>query len=199
MRTRAIGLVSAALVVGGLLAASPVAVGAAPLSGQPFSAYGSGAAVITNALTVGTTTVANAEAAFSGGVVNSQGLTAAVNNELGINVAAPTPGKNALGRGTGLELGVVTATPQPTTVNQVLLTGLALATAPPPSGLVTRDIPLDLNPVAFASSLRGQAQAIYDRAECRVVDGLGLAPQAAGEGHRVEICLLYTSPSPRDS
>ncbi|MEO7836964.1 MAG: hypothetical protein ABIS21_04925 [Acidimicrobiales bacterium] len=165
--------------VGGLLAASPASVSAAPLSGQPFSAYGSGAAVITNALTLGTTTVANTEAAFSGGAVNSQGLNAPITNELGINVAPVTAGKNALGRGTGLELGLVTATPQPTTLNQLLLTALAVATAPPPSGLVTREIPLDVNPVAFASTLRGQAQATYDPAFCPVgrplTFGLGAA------------------------
>jgi hypothetical protein len=165
--------------LGGLLAASPASVSAAPLSGQPFSAYGSGAAVITNALTLGTTTVANTEAAFSGGVVNSQGLNAPIANELGINVAPVTAGKNALGRGTGLELGVVTATPQPTTLNQVLLSALAVATAPPPSGLVTRETPIDVNPVAYASTLRGQAQAIYDPAFCPVgrplTFGLGAA------------------------
>ena len=80
------------MVLGGLLALSPAAVSAAPLSGQPFAAYGSGAAVITNALTLGTTTVANTEAAFSGGAVNSQGLNAPVQNELGINVAPVTAG-----------------------------------------------------------------------------------------------------------
>lgn len=156
------------MVVGGLLAASPAAVGAAPVSGQPFAAYGSGAAMITNALQLGSTSVANAEAAFSGGAVNSQGLNNPISNELGINVAPAVPGQNALGRGTGLELGLVTANPQPTTLNQLLLTGLALATAPPPSGLVTREIPLDLNPVAFASTLRGQAQATYDPTFCPV-------------------------------
>ena len=167
------------MVLGGLLAASPAAVGAAPLSGQPFSAYGSGAAVVTEALQLGTTTVADAAQAFSGGVVNSQGLNAPITNELGINVAPVTPGKNALGRGTGLEVGLVTADPQPTTLNQILLESLAVATAPPPSPLVTEEVALDLNPVAFASLLRGQAQATYDPNFCPVgrplTYGLGYA------------------------
>src|ERR687893_18947 len=89
LRTRAIGLLSAAMVLGGLLAVSPASVGAAPLSGQPFSAYGPG-----------NTTVANVEAASSGGGVNSAGLNAPLINEFGVNIAPATPGKNALGRGT---------------------------------------------------------------------------------------------------
>ncbi len=172
------------MVVGGLLAGSSAPVAAAPLSGQPFAAYGSGAGVITNALTFGTTTVANTEAAFSGGVVNSQGLTTAITNELGISVAPVTAGKNALGRGTGLELGLVTATPQPTTLNQVLLTALAVADAPPPSQ-VTKEIPLSIDPVAYASTLRGVAAANYDPAFCPVG-----RPLTFGQGYAENLQLV---------
>ncbi len=175
------------MVLGGLLAASPLAVSAAPLSGQPFAAYGSGAALITEALQLGSTTIANTEAALSGGAVNSQGLNTPIVNELGVNVAPATPGKNALGRGTGLELGLVTADPQPTTLNQLLLTGLAVATAPPPSGLVTREIPLNVDPIAFASTLRGQAQATYDPAFCPVG-----RPLTFGSGYAENLQLLNT-------
>lgn len=159
---------SAAVVLGGLLAVSPASVGAAPLSGQPFAAYGSGAAVITEALGLGTTTVANVEAASSGGAVNSAGLNTPIINEFGINIAPAAGGKNALGRGTGLEAGLATSDPQQTTLNQLLLKGLAIATAAPPSGLVTEEIALPIDPVAFASVLRGQAQATYDPAFCPV-------------------------------
>jgi hypothetical protein len=159
-------------------------VNAAPLSGQPFAAYGSGAGVITNALTLGTTTVANTEAAFSGGAVNSQGLNTPVVNELGINVAPVTAGKNALGRGTGLELGLVTATPQPTTLNQILLSALAIADAPPPSS-VTKEIPLNLDPVAYASTLRGVAAANYDPAFCPVG-----RPLTFGQGYAENLQVL---------
>lgn len=156
------------MVLGGLLIASPAPVTAAPLSGQPFAAYGSGASVVVEALGLGTTTVANVIAASSGGAVNSAGLNTSVINEFGINIAPATPGKNALGRGTGLEAGLATPDPQQTTVNQLLLSGLAIATAPPPSPLVTQEIPLNLDPVAFASVLRGQAQATYDPTFCPV-------------------------------
>ncbi|HEX2119213.1 MAG TPA: hypothetical protein VHF91_08515, partial [Acidimicrobiales bacterium] len=156
------------MVLGGLLISSPAPVGAAPLSGQPFAAYGSGASVVLEALGLGNTTVANVIAASSGGGVNSTGLNTSLINEFGINIAPATPGKNALGRGTGLEAGLVTPDPQQETVNQLLLSGLAVATAPPPSPLVTQEIPLNLNPVAFASVLRGQAQATYDPTFCPV-------------------------------
>jgi hypothetical protein len=130
-------------------------------------------------LQLGSTSIANAEAAFSGGVVNSQGIGAPVTNEFGINVAPATAGKNAIGRGTGLEVGLANANPQPTTLNQILLSGLATAAAPPPTDLITEQIPLNLDPVAFASVLRGQAQATYDPNFCPVgrplTYGLGYA------------------------
>ena len=165
--------------MGGLLAVSSAPVAAAPVSSQPFSAYGSGAAVITKALQLGSTSIANAEAAFSGGAVNSTGLNAPVVNEFGINVAPATGGKNAVGRGTGLEIGLINANPQPTTLNQALLTSLATAVAPPPSDLITREAAVPLNPIAFASLLRGQAQATYDPTFCPIgrplTYGLGYA------------------------
>ena len=157
------------MVLGGLLAVSPAPpVAAAPVSQQPFAAYGSGAAAVVEALGLGSTQVANVIVANSGGGVNSQGLNGPLVNEFGINVAPATPGKNALGRGTGVEAGLVTPDPQQATLNQALLQGLAVATAPPPSGPVTQEIALPLNPVLFASLLRGQAQATYDPTFCPV-------------------------------
>lgn len=190
MRTRAVGLFSAAMVSGALLVTAPVTAGAAPISGQAFAAYGSGAAVITKALQLGTTTIANAEAAFSGGVVNSQGLGAPVTNEFGINIQPATPGKNAFGRGTGLETGLVTSDPQQATLNQILLSGLATAAAPPPSSS-QKEIALDLNPVAFASVLRGNAAANYDPTYCPVG-----RPLTFGQGYASNLQLLNTSGSP---
>jgi len=169
------------MVVGGLLATSPIApAGAAPLSGQAFAAYGSGDALVTKALGIGTTQVGNVSVAASGGGVNSGGLTTPLVNELGTNISTATPDKNALGRGTGAEVGLVTADPQSTTLNQLLLSGLAIATAPPNNPTpVTKDIALPVNPVLFASALRGQAQALYDPAFCPVgrplTYGLGYA------------------------
>jgi hypothetical protein len=181
---------STIVVMGGLLAFTPAPVGAAPVSGQPFSAYGSGAAVITKALQLGNTSIANAEAAFSGGAVATAGLNSPVTNEFGINVASAANGKNAIGRGTGLEVGLVNSNPQPTTLNQILLSGLATATAPPPTGPITKEVPLNLNPVAFASLLRGQAAATYDPTYCPIG-----RPLTYGLGYASNLQLLNTGSS----
>ncbi len=179
---------SAVVVMGGLLVGSPAPVAAAPVSGQPFGAYGSGAAVITKALQLGNTSIANAEAAFSGGVVNSGGITVPVTNEFGVNVSPAVAGRNAVGRGTGVEVGLINANPQPTTLNQALLSGLATAVAPPPTDLVTQDINLPVNPILFASLLRGQAQATYDPTFCPVG-----RPLTYGLGYASNLQLLNTA------
>ena len=70
------------VVASAMLVNSPVRV-EAQLSTQPFAAYGNAAAVALNALTLGTTTIANAQVANSGGVVNSTGLSGPVNNQFG--------------------------------------------------------------------------------------------------------------------
>ena len=171
------------MVLGGLLTSFPSAAQAAPVSGQAFAAYGSGDAIVTKALSVGTTQIANAAVAASGGAVNSGGLNTPLVNEIGTNIAPAIPDKNALGRGTGAEVGLVTADPQTSTLNQLLLSGLAIATAPPNDPTpVTKDITLPVNPVLFASALRGQAQALYDPTFCPVgrplTYGLGYAADA---------------------
>ncbi len=162
--TAMVTVAATVLVVSG----SSPAGGQVPLSQQPFAAIGDGTAVSLNALALGDTTVAGLHAAFSGGAVNSAGLTATVNDEFGQAVSPPQPGKNAYGRGTGLEAGLVVPSVQDVDVNQLLLSGLAQASAPPPEGPVTREIELPLAPVAFAELLRGQAQAIYDPGICAI-------------------------------
>ena len=138
------------------------------LSQQPFAATGTGTALAVNALALGETTVAGVHAARSGGSVNSAGLTGPVVDEFGQNVSPAIPGKNAYGRGTGLEAGLVVPSVQDVDVNQLLLSGLAQASAPPPEGPITEEIELDLEPVIFAELLRGQAQAIYDPGICAI-------------------------------
>ena len=178
------------MVLGGLVSTS-ASVGAAPISGQPFSAYGSGAAVVVEALGLGESQVASVIAANSGGGVSSGGLNAPLINEFGINVAPATPGKNALGRGTGLEAGILTEDPQATTLNQILASGLAVATAPPPTGPITQEIAVPVNPVAFASLLRGQASATYDPTFCPIG-----RPLTYGLGQAANLELLNLGPEP---
>ena len=168
-----------------LVVSSSSPVSAQLLSQQPFAATGTGTALAVNALTLGETTVAGVHAARSGGSVNSAGLTGPVIDEFGQNVSPALPGKNAYGRGTGLEVGLVVPAEQQTDVNQLLLSGLAQASAPPPEGPITREIELDLAPIAFAELLRGQAQAIYDPGVCAIGQ-----PITFGRGTAANVHLL---------
>lgn len=158
------------MVLGGLLASSSAPAGA-QVSAQPFTAYGSGDAIALNALALGTTQLAGLRVAASGGSVNSNasGLTG-ITNEFGQNVAPNRPDKNAYGRGTAVEAGVLTATPQAAAdLNQIILSGLAESYAPPPEpDLVVKDIPIDLSPLLYASTARGEARAVYDPVFCPV-------------------------------
>ena len=95
-------------------------------------------------------------------MVNSTGLNGTVNNQFGQAVGPPQPGKNAYGRGAGVEVGLLTPTVQAVDLNQIKLTQVAEANAAPPSPLVTKEIPIDLPGLLTASTARGQAQATYD-------------------------------------
>ncbi|MFN2606781.1 MAG: hypothetical protein ABR511_02610 [Acidimicrobiales bacterium] len=170
MRTRVSVLLTAMLTAAAaVFAISPAAPASAQLvTEQPFAAYGTGTALSVNALTLGATTTGGVHAAFSGATVNSTGATGTINDEFGQAVQPPLSGKYSYGRGTGLEVGLLVPAAQQTDVNQLLLSGLAQAAAPPPTPLITKDIALDLQPVAFASLLRGQAQAVFDKNTCAI-------------------------------
>ncbi|MGH9226749.1 MAG: hypothetical protein ACRD2W_23845 [Acidimicrobiales bacterium] len=141
-----------------------------------------------NVLQLGATQALNVQAAAAGQSTFSQGLPGVgLFNELGYIVQpAGTPG-NSFGRGVGLELGLVTPTPNPDP-NQILLSGLATANAPPSTGLVQKQIgPIALGGVAFASLLRGSAQAIWDPNFCPVGK-----PFSFGQGEATNLQLVGT-------
>ena len=157
------------MVLGGLLAFSSGPAVGQTLATAPFSGYGSGDVIAVNALTLGDTQVAGLRAAASGGNVNSAatGLTARV-NEFGQNVGPARADRNAYGRGAAVEAGVLTNTPQPVDVNQIIVSGLAEAYAPPPSPLVRAAIDIPVNPTLFARTGAGEAQATFDPVICPV-------------------------------
>jgi hypothetical protein len=175
------------MVLGGLLASS-ASPAAAQLSATPFSGYGSGDVIAVNALTLNTTQVAGLRAAASGGNVNSaaSGLTTRI-NEFGQNVGPARADKNAYGRGAAVEAGVLTNTPQPVDINQIILSGLAEAYAPPPSPLVRAAIDIPVNPTLFARTAAGEAQATYDPLYCPVGK-----PITFGRGFAENLELLGT-------
>ena len=158
------------MVLGGLLASSSAPAVGQTLTAQPFSGYGSGDVIAVNALSIpNSTQLAGVRAAASGGNVNSAatGLTSVV-NEFNQNVAPARADKNAYGRGAAVEAGVLTNTPQPVDVNQIIVSGLAEAYAPPPTPLVRAAIDVPVNPVLFARTGAGEAQARYDANFCPV-------------------------------
>ena len=179
MRKLAAVMLAAATVGALLLTSAPP--GGAQTAGQQYSALGSGSVISANALQLGSSQILGLHAAVSGGAVNSRdGLGGPQTTELGgQNINPALPDKNAYGRGTGLELGLATPLPQGVDLNQVILSGLAQAAAPPPSPLVTREIALPVNPLLYSSTLRGQAQATFDPNFCPIgkplTYGLGAA------------------------
>jgi len=154
----------------------------APLA--PFSGYSTGTAVHAGALESGTTRLVDSEIAFSGANVNSAGLGAALSNEMAqaYQAVAPTGGKSA-GRGSGLEIGVATTVPDVTNANQINPGSTAQAFAPLSTDLLTKEFaPVALDPIVNATTLRGQAQAIYSNSVCvlgqPISSGLGYAANA---------------------
>ena len=194
MRKRLGGLLTAAVVIaGGLLVTSPAPVGAQAVSDQTFGASGTGSAIHIGALKLGSTQILNTEVAFSGGTANSKGIGGPITNEFGQTVQPPRPGKNSYGRGTGVELGVGTTVPSPEDLNQVNLASRAEADAPPISPLVTKEIPIELDPLLYTSTARGQAQAIFDPTFCPIG-----RPLSFGLGYVENLELLNTTGTTRD-
>jgi hypothetical protein len=180
-----------AVLLPGLLAAGAAIVGpAAVVSAQttaagPYGGYSTGTVIHTDALqaAVEGPRLADAEVAFSGASANSTGLGTAINNEMSQAVQPQAGSKNAYGRGTGLELGLGTTTPNNPDANQAIIAGLAEASAPPIGPLVTEEAgPVPADPVAYASLLRGQAAAVFDPNVCTIGQplayGLGFAADA---------------------
>ena len=176
------------MVLGGLLASSSAPAVGQTLSATPFTGYGSGDAIAVNLLRLGDTQVAGLRAAASGGSVNAGtgGLTTRV-NEFGQNVGPARADRNAYGRGAAVEAGVLTGTPQPVDVNQIIVSGLAEAYSPPPSDLVTAEIDIDLNPTVFARTGRGEAQSLFDPVYCPIG-----RPITYGRGFAENLELLGT-------
>lgn len=179
-------LIGVMAMVAALAGTGPSPVGAQAVTDQVFAGYGSGATISLSALQLGQTQAVNVQAAAAGQSTFSQGLPGAgLFNELGYIVQpAGTPG-NAFGRGTGLELGLLTPDPNPDP-NQILLSGLATANAPPSSGLIEREIgPISLGGLAYASLLKGSAQATFNPNFCPVG-----RPLSFGQGEATGLQLV---------
>jgi len=150
----------------------------------PFSGYSTGTAVHAGALESGTTRLVDSEIAFSGANVNSGGLGAGLTNEMaqGYQSVAKAGDKSA-GRGSGLEIGVATTVPDVNNANQINPGSTVQAFAPASTALLTKEfVPVALDPIVNATTLRGQAQAVFSDSVCvlgqPISSGLGYAANA---------------------
>ena len=186
-RFAVIGLV-AAMAVASVSTAGLGGAGAQPVSDQAFSAYGTGTVLGLNVLRLGSVQTLNAQVAFAGQAMNSKGLGSATTNELGYIAQPSQPTKTSYGRGTGLEIGVLTPHPSNPNPNQILLAGLAQSSAPPIAGPVVKQIgPINLGPILWANLLRGKAQATSDPSTCTVGK-----PVSYGQAEVARVDLLNT-------
>jgi hypothetical protein len=163
--------------------AGPASAQIAPIS--QFSGYSTGTAVHVDALQNGANRLLDTEVAFSGANVNSGGLKAALVNEMDQAYQQATAEPDmAAGRGSGLEAGVATVTPNVNGANQVNPGSTVQAFAPASTGLLTANLTtLNLDPIVNSELLRGQAQAVYSDSVCvlgqPISSGLGYAGDAA--------------------
>jgi uncharacterized repeat protein (TIGR01451 family) len=157
-----------------------------PVAEAAYSGFATGTVVHTGALQSGATRLVGVEAAQSNAAVDSDGLDEVV-SELDRRIAPADPGHQSYGRGVGLELGI--AVDQPAE-NQVQLAGVAEAAAPPSTDLVTEEIAVPAAPLAYSSTVRGQAQARFRAAECVLGSDLSY-----GLGFAEDLQLLDTGSS----
>ncbi len=173
------GRLVAALLVA-LLAIAVVAIpaSAVPFNEADFSGYATGQVLHADALHATGVNVANVEEAWTGAAVDSQGLTSAIKNEAGLDrtVIAAQPTKKTAGRGSGLELGLGV---DDDTANDLQIQ-IAEAAAPPNSSAMDELLGLPASPIAYASVLRGAAEANWSNSSTCVLgkdlsNGLGYA------------------------
>jgi hypothetical protein len=110
------------------------------------------------ALESGGTRLADAEVAWSGATVDADadGLKGAKTNEVNRIFQPDKAGKLSYARGSGLEVGLGTTPVDP---NQVILAGFAEADAPPSSTSKEEIAVEGVDPLAYASAVRGEATA----------------------------------------
>lgn len=206
MRARATALSMAVLVT-----AAFVALFSGPATAQnerpglppppvPYWGYSTGSDLHVDALQAAATgpRLADTEEAFAGAAVDSTGalLSKGVVNEVSQAVAPAQAGKNAYGRGTGLELGLGTSTPNSPDLNQLILADLAQQAAPPTDpSIVTKEVgPVKGDPLVYASLLRGQARSVWPSPDSSAAHSCVIGqPISFGLGSAADAQLLDTT------
>lgn len=195
------------LLLGAIMALASSAVSAQEAGGE-YSAFGTGTVIHAEAIEQPelsdpeSVRVVDADVAFSGATVDSTGLPPTVitadgaeqrrHNEWGGTVQPeatvedeePVDGLNAYGRGYGLD---VSLGQEGQEQGQLTRAGLAEAVAPPPSSDTQEIGPVPGDPLAYASLLRGAAEATWTN-ELGGCASLGTNLSAGrGEADRVEL------------
>ena len=133
---------------------------AAQAAGDPVDArgYATGQPAHVQALEAGGTRIADAEVAWSAASVDADadGLKGAKLNEVNRILQPDKAGKLTYARGSGFEVGLATT---PADENQVIVSAKAEAVAPPKSSDIQEIGVEGLDPIAYASLLRGTALA----------------------------------------
>lgn len=170
-----------------LLVASlvPVASAQVPVADAEFGGYATGTAIHADLLQSGDTRAENTEVAFSGSSIDSGGLSEEIQNELRRIVQPALPDKETYGRGSGLEVGFGVT---PEDENQVIIAGKAEASAePPPEDTATEEVgPLDGDPLAYGTLLRGHAEARWDPGQCIIGEDLSQGRGFAADAQLVD-------------
>ena len=172
------------VVASAMLAASPVRV-EAQLSTQPFAAYGNATAVALNALAARH----DAGRQHPGGQLRRASSTPPASAARSTTSSARPSTRRSRRRQERLRPGqrrrarsASRRPSQPANLNQLILTQVAEANAPPPSDLITEEIPTSTCPGSLtASTARGQAQATYDPEFCPVGPPAHLRPRLRRE------------------
>ena len=182
------------LLLSGLTWLVPQASGVTVAPGEPVDGlrgFGTGMTAFVGALNTGELSLADAKTAWSGASMDADanGLSGTQTAEINQQWQDDRGGKMSFARGAGLELGIGTAPVDP---DQLQLTGLAEADAPPPSTANEEIEVTELDPLAYASLLEGNAVANSNES--------GLVPDVCvlgddlsrGRGHAADVDLLDT-------
>lgn len=175
MAMRKLALAAAVALIAAAFGVSP-ARAAETFPNATFSGSATGTVLHTDALNSGATRIENADVALSSAAVNSKRLTTQAVNENNRVLNPALPAKSAYAKGQGLEVGLATTPPAD---GQILVAGKAEASAPPTGPTVTREQAVKVDPAAYASLVRGRADARWNDDTCilgtDMTRGLGYA------------------------
>src|SRR5207302_4436488 len=112
--------------------------------------------------------IVNVDTSVAGATANSQGLGTAIQNETQAVVQPSLPAKNSYARGAAAEIGLGTDVSKLTDQNQIILSKLLEASAPPSSSKVATDQLLEVpaDTLLYAKAAYAHAAANWNPSFC---------------------------------